>query len=189
LILKQRKKLTVFFSDIQGFTEITDTLEAEQLSKLLNGYLEEMTKIALRYGGTIDKFIGDAIMIFLGDPDSKGEKEDALACAEMALEMRECMHHQQRVWQSEGVATYLRIRMGINTGFCTVGNFGSEARMDYTIIGRSVNLASRLESIAQADQILVSQETHALINDKIDCIQKDKIKVKGIAYPVQTFIK
>lgn len=186
-IQTDRKKLTIFFSDIKDFTEITDSIESEALSSLLNSYLTEMSEIALRYGGTIDKFVGDAIMIFFGDPETKGGKEDALACVLMAIEMRERMKHLQRQWEEEGLSRKLQIRIGINTGHCTVGNFGSEDRLDYTIIGGQVNLASRLESSAEPDQILISQETYALVKDKIACEKKGEIKVKGIAYPVQTY--
>ena len=182
-----RKKLTVFFSDIKGFTEITDRLEPEVLSTLLNSYLNEMSKIALKYGGTIDKFVGDAILIFFGDPETKGEKEDAHSCVLMALEMQERMHHLKNLWEDQGITNPLEIRIGINTGYCNVGNFGSENRLDYTIIGGEVNLASRLESNAMAGQILISKETHALIKKHIVCEKKDEIKVKGIAHKIQTY--
>jgi PAS domain S-box-containing protein len=183
-----RKKLTVFFSDIQGFTELTDSMEAEPLSALLNDYLSEMSRIALSHGGTIDKFIGDGIMIFFGDPDTLGEREDALACARMAIEMRERVHELHEQWVNErGVSSPLHVRMGINTGFCTVGNFGSEDRLDYTIVGGQVNAASRLEANAAPDQILISHETYTLIKDAIFCEPVGEVKVKGIAYPMRTY--
>jgi len=182
-----RKKLTVFFSDIKGFTEITDRLEPEVLSSLLNSYLNEMSQIALKHGGTIDKFVGDAILIFFGDPETRGEKEDAKACALMALEMRDRMKHLRKIWEDQGITNPLEVRIGINTGFCNVGNFGSEDRLDYTIIGGEVNLASRLESNAMTGQILISQETYALIKKHIVCEKKDEIKVKGIAHKIQTY--
>ena len=182
-----RKKLTVFFSDIKGFTEITDRLEPEVLSTLLNSYLNEMSKIALKYGGTIDKFVGDAILIFFGDPETKGDKKDAYSCVLMALEMQERMHHLKNLWEGQGITNPLEIRIGINTGYCNVGNFGSENRLDYTIIGGEVNLASRLESNAMTGQILISQETYALIKKHIVCEKKDEIKVKGIAHKIQTY--
>ncbi|MBT8219031.1 MAG: hypothetical protein KJP00_04370 [Bacteroidia bacterium] len=182
-----RKKLTIFFSDIKDFTSITDSMEAEGLTSLLNTYFNEMSKIALKHGGTIDKFIGDAIMIFFGDPKSKGEKEDAKACVMMALDMRQRMHEMRKDWEDHGIAQPLQIRMGINTGYCTVGNFGSEERMDYTIIGNQVNLASRLESSAAANQILISRETYVHVKDTISCQKKEEIHVKGIPYPVQTY--
>ncbi|MCP4165343.1 MAG: adenylate/guanylate cyclase domain-containing protein [Chloroflexi bacterium] len=182
-----RKRLTVFFSDIKDFAKLTDSLESEAMTELLNSYLNEMAEIALQYGGTIDKFIGDSIMIFFGDPETKGQKGDALACVRMAYEMRERMKALQSEWERQGVLKPLRIRIGINTGFCTVGNFGSEDRLDYTIIGGQVNLASRLESSAEPDQILISNETHALVKDSIVCEKKEEITVKGIAYPIQTY--
>jgi class 3 adenylate cyclase len=182
-----RKKLTVFFSDIKDFTKTTDSMESEALTSLLNEYLNEMSKIALAHGGTIDKYIGDAIMVFYGDPESHGAKEDALACVNMALGMRDKMKDLREHWLAHGVANPLHVRMGINTGFCTVGNIGSEDRMDYTIIGGEVNLASRLESLAQEDSILVSYETYALIKDEIKCVELQETNVKGIAYPVRVF--
>jgi PAS domain S-box-containing protein len=182
-----RKKLTVFFSDIKGFTELTDRLEPEVLSSLLNSYLNEMSKIALKHGGTIDKFVGDAILIFFGDPESKGDREDANACVLMALEMQERMKYLRKLWEDQGISKPLNIRIGINTGYCNVGNFGSEDRLDYTIIGGEVNLASRLESKADSGQILISHETYALIKKQIVCEKKEEINVKGIAHKIQTY--
>jgi PAS domain S-box-containing protein len=182
-----RKKLTIFFSDIQGFTELTDRVESEVLTNALNKYLNEMSKIALDHGGTIDKYIGDAIMIFFGDPDSLGEKEDAIACVKMALAMNKKLREMRREWDVLGISSPLRVRMGVNTGFCTVGNFGSDERLDYTIVGGAVNLASRLETAAGVDQILISEDTFSLIKDVIQCEPNDKITVKGIAYPIVTY--
>ena len=186
-VTSYRKKLTIFFSDIQGFTELTDRMEAEALSQLLNDYLSDMSAIASRHGGTIDKFIGDGIMIFFGDPESRGEKEDAIACVEMALAMRDRVHEVQDEWRDRGVPRTLHVRMGINTGYVTVGNFGSEDRLEYTIVGGQVNAASRLESSANPDEILVSEETFALVKDRILCEPVGAIQVKGIAYPLQTY--
>jgi PAS domain S-box-containing protein len=182
-----RKKLTVFFSDIQGFTELTDRVESEVLTSVLNKYLNAMSQIALECGGTIDKFIGDAIMIFYGDPETLGEKQDALACIRMAIMMREKLVELRREWDILGIATPLSVRMGINTGFCTVGNFGSEERLDYTIVGGPVNLASRLESAAEVNEILISHDTYSLIKDEVVCEKKEELYVKGQAYPVQTY--
>ena len=187
IIEASRKKLTVFFSDIIGFTEITDRLEPEVLSSLLNNYLNEMSKIALKYGGTIDKFVGDAMLIFFGDPETKGEKEDAIACVSMAIEMRKRMQYLRAQWENQGISNPLEIRIGINTGYCNVGNFGSENRLDYTIIGGEVNLASRLESNAKTGEILVSHETFAFIKEDITCEKKEEINVKGIAHKIQTY--
>ena len=162
-IASRRKKLTVFFSDIAGFTETADRLESEDLTRLLNHYLTEMSQIALSYGATIDKYVGDAIVIFFGDPETRGVNEDALACVEMAIAMRKRMLELHDQWRASGIEKPLQCRIGINTGYCTVGNFGSEDRMDYTIIGSGVNLASRLEAAATPGEILISYETYAAV--------------------------
>jgi len=182
-----RKKLTVFFSDIAGFTETADRLESEELTQLLNHYLTEMARIALDHGATIDKYVGDAIIIFFGDPESRGVREDALSCVNMAIEMRDRLRELESVWRDSGIERPLKCRIGINTGYCTVGNFGSEDRMDYTIIGGGVNLASRLEQAATPGEILISYETYALVKDEIDCQEHGEMTVKGIAYTVATY--
>ncbi len=186
-VTSTRKKLTIFFSDIAGFTETADRLESEDLTQLLNHYLTEMSQIALDHGATIDKYVGDAILIFFGDPETKGVKEDALACVEMALAMRQRMYDLEDAWRKSGIEKPLRVRMGIHTGYCTVGNFGSEDRMDYTIVGGAVNVASRLEASATPGDILVSYETFAHVNDRVYCEERGEIEVKGIAYPLATY--
>lgn len=183
----QRKKLCVFFSDIRGFTELSEEMEPEALTELLNNYFTEMSQIALKHGGTIDKFVGDSIMIFFGDPTSRGAKDDTLACVAMAIDMRKHMQILRQKWRSQGIRTPLEIRMGISTGFCTVGNFGADTRMDYTIIGKEVNLASRLESLAEPGEILVAYETFSLIKDKILCRDKGDITVKGFGRPMPIY--
>ena len=186
-IQTKRKPLTVFFSDLQGFTELTERLEPEILTEMLTSYLTEMSNIAIKWGGTIDKFIGDAILVFFGDPSSKGNKEDAISCVSMALEMLEKLETLRFHWREKGVSHSLNARIGIHTGACTVGNFGSEDRLDYTIIGRGVNLASRLESSSDPNKILISEDTYFLVKDKILCNKKEEIAVKGISYPIQTY--
>ncbi|MEK1855185.1 MAG: Cache 3/Cache 2 fusion domain-containing protein [Phyllobacterium sp.] len=186
-IASRRKKLTVYFSDIAGFTEMTDRLESEDLTRLLNHYLTEMSQIALSYGATIDKYVGDAIVIFFGDPETRGVQEDALTCVGMAIAMRTRMHELQGVWRASGIEKPLQCRIGINTGYCTVGNFGSEDRMDYTVIGGGVNLASRLEAAATPGEILISYETYANVRHRFHCEPRGQISVKGIAYPVATY--
>ncbi|HET8706430.1 MAG TPA: adenylate/guanylate cyclase domain-containing protein, partial [Pseudomonadales bacterium] len=159
----QRKKLTVFFSDLKGFTEISEELQPEALTDLLNKYFNEMAQIAMKHGGTIDKFIGDAIMIFFGDSGSKDPKQDAIACVSMAIEMRRHVKFMQSMVNDMGLSKQVQARMGINSGYCTVGNFGSESRMDYTIIGKEVNLASRLENVAEPNGIVLSESTYLLV--------------------------
>jgi class 3 adenylate cyclase/phosphoglycerate-specific signal transduction histidine kinase len=186
-IASRRKKLTVFFSDVVGFTETADRLASEDLTRLVNHYLTEMSRIALSYGATIDKYVGDAIVIFFGDPETRGVNEDARACVEMAIAMRKRMRELHEQWRASGIEKPLQCRIGINTGYCTVGNFGSEDRMDYTIIGSGVNLASRLEAAAAPSEILISYETYAAVRQRIHCEERGRISVKGIAHPVATY--
>ncbi len=186
-ITSSRKKLTIFFSDVVNFTETTDKLESEDLTNLLNRYLTEMTNIALEHGATVDKYIGDAIMVFFGDPESRGVKEDARACVRMAIAMLRRLAELQTEWLELGAAQPFHLRMGINTGYVTVGNFGSDDRMDYTIIGSSVNATARLESYAETDGILIGHETYSLVKDEVDAEEQEPIKVKGFAEPLRCY--
>lgn len=182
----KRRKLTIFFSDIQGFTELSDRLLPDDLAFILNDYFEHMTELARQYGGTVDKFMGDAILIFFGDPETKGAKEDAAACIEMALAMRQQMKVLRQRWQHAGYDG-LHIRIGITTGYCHVGNFGTTSRMSYTIVGRDANLAARLQTAAAVDQILISNETYQLIQDRFSCVPNGQLQLKGLSAPVMTW--
>jgi adenylate cyclase len=179
-----RKNLTIFFSDIEGFTDLTDGMEPERLAFFINTYLSEMSNIAIEHGGTIDKFIGDAILVFFGDPETEGDRNDALRCARMALRMRDRVRELEKVWHENGISKPLRVRMGITTGYCTVGNFGSEHRLEYTVLGGPVNLASRLQAAAEPDTILIGDATYLLISDAADTVPMGEITPKGFARPI-----
>ncbi|MBV6492846.1 MAG: hypothetical protein LDLANPLL_00851 [Turneriella sp.] len=183
----QRKKLSIFFSDIVGFTDLTDSVEPELLATLLNEYLDEMSKIALKFGGTIDKFIGDAIMIFFGNSEDADDRKEAQNCVLMALEMQSMMKRIRDSWKNQGINHHLRIRVGINTGYCTIGNFGSSERMDYTIIGGQVNAAARLEHLSENGGILISGSTYLLVEDIVDAELRGQIQVKGIQRPIEVY--
>ena len=144
----------------------------------------EMSTVALQHGGTIAKFAGDALLVFFGDPESKGEVDDAIACMRMALDMQRSIAELNAKWRNEGIEHPFRVRMGINTGFCDVGNFGSAERMDYTIIGLEANLAARLQSIADPGRIVVSYETYALVRRTVAAHPLSPIAVKGIGREV-----
>ena len=180
----ERKKLTIFFSDIKDFTATTERLQPEQITRLLNEYFTEMSAIALGHGGTVDKFVGDAMLIFFGDPETKGEAEDAAACMRTALDMQRRIAELNAKWRNEGVENPFRVRMGANTGFCNVGNFGSSDRMDYTIIGAEANLAARLQSIAEPGHIVISYETYALVRRMLVAHPLPPITMKGISRDV-----
>ena len=186
-ITTQRKKLTVFFSDIKNFTQTSESLQPEALTEFLNEYFSEMTQIALEHGATIDKYMGDAMMVFFGDPETRGVRDDARACVEMGLRMQERLAMLQQRWRASGFDNPFEIRIGINTGYCNVGNFGSEQRLSYTIIGGEVNLAQRLESNADVGGILMSYETWVHVQDMVDVEPRGAIQMKGIARNVQTY--
>ena len=187
VISTSRKKLTVFFSDIKDFTSTTENLQPEDLTNLLNDYLTEMTNIALEYGATVDKYIGDAMLLFFGDPTTKGVQEDALTCVRMAIAMQQRMAVLRERWRDLGYERPFHMRIGINTGYCNVGNFGSEVRMDYTIIGGEVNLAARLEGACDPDGVMLAHETWSLVRDEIDSEAREPVIAKGIAAPVKCY--
>lgn len=188
-IATERKKLTIFFSDIQNFTSMSERLQPEELTDLLNEYFTEMSAIAEAHGATVDKFIGDAILAFFGDPETKGVVEDARACLRMAMAMQRRLVELNIDWRRRrGLHDPLMVRMGINTGYCNVGNFGSSSRMDYTIIGAEANLAARLQSIAEPGSIVVSYETYALVQDMAQVRKLEPVRVKGINREVVPYV-
>ena len=183
-----RKKLTIFFSDIKEFTSLSDRLDPDLLAEIINEYLSEMTEIALKFGGTIDKFIGDAILIFFGDPETEGTAVDAEKCLKMAIAMRKRVGELDAVWKKKkGISEGLQVRTGISTGYCTVGNFGSVQRVDYTVLGSPVNLAARLEAACAPQQILVSPETKGLVNTLFEFEEQKPIKLKGFSGTIKPY--
>jgi class 3 adenylate cyclase/PAS domain-containing protein len=183
----KRTKLTMFFSDIKDFTQFTDASDPEDVARLLNEYLGEMAQIVRKWGGTIPQFTGDSIYAIFGAPDSKGEREDALSCLRMALEMQNKMKTLREKWWNQGVQFPFAIRCGIHTGMANVGNYGSEGFMEYSAIGLNTNLASRLEQACQPGEIYLSHTSWALVNDEIPCQEVGTIEVKGFHYPIQTY--
>lgn len=182
-----RRQLTVFFSDIVGFTGMTEQLEPEQLSHLLMDYFSEMNRLCARWGGTLDQFIGDAILVFFGAPKSKGPQSDARNAVGMAIEMQARLKALRVKWADEGLHPPLHVRMGLATGYATVGNFGSESRLHYTAIGNAVNAASRIQDMAPPDGILIDSDTNALVQDVVSCQRRDTVTLRGKNHPVQLF--
>lgn len=182
----KRTNLTVFFSDMVGFSSLTDSIEPEVLSDVLNKYLTRMSEIAIKYGGTVDKFVGDAVMVFFGAPVFTDDITHARNAVRMALEMREEFFNMRENFRL-AVNRTLQVRAGINTGVCTVGNFGSDRRMDYTIIGNHVNLASRLQYLAPPDSIYISGVTHTLVEDIVEARYLGPSEVKGFHQPVDVW--
>lgn len=178
-VSNKRAKITIMFSDIVGFTELSDSLSSDNLSDILNTYMHCMTSIADKHGAVLDKFIGDGMVCFFGEPNSRGSRQDALDCVAMAIDMRREMRTLRQKWRLMGFEG-LYIRIGITTGYCHVGNFGSNSRLSYTIIGKEANLASRLESCAGKDQILVSESTYDYICHNYECEHVAAFCLKGI---------
>ncbi len=179
----QRKMMTVMFTDIRNFSTCTDNLEPEELFGLLDKYISEMTKLIHNFDGTLDKIIGDGMLIFFGDPVPM--EDHAQRSVLMAIEMQKKVNELKKEWQYFGYE--LGMGIGINTGYMTVGNIGSDMHMDYTVIGNQVNVASRLESHAGAGQILVSQRTYSRVSHMVEAEEIGEIAVKGIKKPVLTY--
>ncbi|MGD2124595.1 MAG: adenylate/guanylate cyclase domain-containing protein [Desulfobacteraceae bacterium] len=181
-----KKDLSVLFSDIRGFTTISEGMTPEELVHLLNEYLTIMTDIVFKYDGTLDKYMGDAIMAVYGAPLEQRDHPHR-ACYS-ALEMMEGLRKLNEKWTREG-KTPLDIGIGINTGMMMVGNMGSEQRFDYTVMGDAVNLGSRLEGANKNYQtnILISEYTYERVKDKFVCMELDSVRVKGKTLPVSIY--
>ncbi|RJP21814.1 MAG: CHASE2 domain-containing protein [Candidatus Abyssobacteria bacterium SURF_5] len=179
-------ELTAFFSDVAGFTTISEQLNPPQLVELLNEYLTAMTDIVLKYNGLLDKYEGDAIIAVFGAPIHYSDHA-AKACF-VALDMQEKLKQMREGWKSEG-KPQLHARVGINSGQMVVGNMGSKTRFDYTVIGDSVNLASRLEGVNKqySTSIMISEFTYALCKSDVHVREIDLIQVKGKAKPVSIY--
>jgi len=181
-----KREVTAFFSDIAGFTSISEKMEPGKLVQFLNGYLDEMTRIILGHHGTLDKYEGDAIMAFWGAPVPSADHAKN-ACL-TALENQKKLAQIRSEWETQGLPA-LHVRIGINTGDVIVGNMGSKNRFDYTIMGDHVNLASRLESINKqyGTEIMISEYTYMQIHDDFVCRELDLIRVKGKEKPVRVY--
>ncbi|MFZ9596739.1 MAG: CHASE2 domain-containing protein, partial [Bdellovibrionia bacterium] len=182
----QSKELSVLFSDIRGFTSLSETMDPAQLVTLLNRYLGRMTDLVFEEMGTLDKFIGDAVMAFWGAPIA--DPEHARRAVTCALKMREALEQLNTQWSQQGIPP-LSIGIGINTGEVIVGNIGSEKKLDYTVIGDHVNLASRLEGLTKQYglSLIIGPRTHELIQERFLCRPLDFVAVKGKKLPVPIF--
>ncbi|HUH65788.1 MAG TPA: adenylate/guanylate cyclase domain-containing protein, partial [Syntrophales bacterium] len=181
-----KKDLTVLFSDIRGFTTISESLTPEDLVRLLNEYLTAMTNQVFKYDGLLDKYMGDAIMAVYGAP--LDQPDHALRACRTALGMMEELKRLQAKWKEEGKPP-LNIGIGINSGDMVVGNMGSDMRFDYTVMGDMVNLGSRLEGINKeyGTNIVISEYTYAAVKDTLYCRELDSVRVKGKKLPVKIY--
>ncbi len=180
-----KKELTVLFSDIKNFTQMSERLDPLEVQNALNEYFGAMVEIVFRHGGTVDKFIGDGLMVFFGDPEPQADH--ALRCVRAGIEMQQKSRDLREAWKRRG-GMDLVIRIGIHTGPMVVGNMGSARRLSYTVVGASVNLASRLESSAPPGGILISETTFDQVKDEVSCCFHDKLQVKGVENRVTSYL-
>jgi adenylate cyclase len=179
----EKRNITIFFSDIRGFTSISERLEPEDLVHLLNEYLTEMTSIIIKNQGLVDKYMGDAIMAFWGAPLDQPDHA-RIACSS-SLEMVEKLKDLQKKWKNEGIPL-LNIGIGLNSGNAIVGNMGSSTRFDYTAMGDNVNLASRMEGLNKfyGTSIIITEKTYKIVKDVFEIRKLDAVRVKGKKKPI-----
>jgi class 3 adenylate cyclase len=176
-----RKEISLLFADLRGFTPLSERMEPEELSRLLNQYLSAMTDVIFQFGGTLDKYIGDGIMAFFGDPVPFDDHEERAIKA--ALAMRGRFYELRSMWYMEG-RDDIGLGIGVHSGYVTVGSFGSHGRMEYTAIGSNVNLASRFSDMAEPGQILCSQRSFSQAQHLVEARSVGSVPVPGLGHPV-----
>lgn len=180
-----KKIATIFFGDIRGYTSFSETKQPEYIIEVLNEYFREAVEIIIKHRGYIDKFIGDAIMAAWGVP-MMSEEEDAIAAVSCAVEIQQLIASSKRTF-FKGEASNLRVGIGMHTGPLVAGNLGSDRRMDYSVIGDTVNVAARLEGVAKAGQVVITDSTRDLIGDHFKLKELEPVKVKGKEKPLKIF--
>ena len=179
-----RRNLSILVSDIRGFTEMSERMEPEELVDALNQYFTAMTDVVFSHGGTLDKYLGDGILAFFGDPiPFEDHAERAVAAA---FGMRAALERLAGMW----MVSYdeeLTVGIGISTGYVTVGNIGSENRIEYTVIGNHVNVASRLATAAAPGQILITERTMAAVRDRVAATELESMSLRGVQRPIRIF--
>jgi adenylate cyclase len=180
----ENQTVTILFGDIRGFTRMSEKMEPMEVVELLNEYFTEMTDLVFENGGTLDKYLGDGLMAVFGAPLAK--PDDSLRAVKTAMEMQRALARLNRDWEAAGKRS-LKIGLGINTGPVTAGNIGSARRMDYTVIGDAVNIASRLCANAAGGQILISESTQSTLNNRLPAKRLQPIKVKGKETPIEIY--
>jgi len=176
----QRSELTIMFTDIVGFTALSEKLGPEALGQLIDKLLGEVADLAMQHGATVDKFIGDCVMIFFGAPESMPVKQQCEKAVNLAFAI-----HERII--TLGAAHSLHARTGINTGMVVVGSFGSLARSDYTVLGPAVNVAARLETASETDSILLGPDTAEAVRDRFELQPTGPLSLKGVSNPVEAF--
>jgi class 3 adenylate cyclase len=183
----ERRKVTLLFADMVGFTDLSDKLEPEELAEVLNEYLREMTAVAVSQGGTLDNYIGDGLMVLFGAPKQVDESVQAWSALRTAFGMQERVEELSAAMRARGIPADLTVRVGVNTGHCTVGVLGSDIMRAYKAVGFAVNVAARLQSEAEPGTVLVGFRTYALVKDRVVAEQRAPLMLKGAARPVEAW--
>ena len=180
-----KKMATIFFADIRGYTSFSEGKEPEYIIDVLNEYFSEAVESVINHKGYIDKFIGDCIMAAWGVP-LQTEQEDAIQAVSCALEIQDLVRSKQRTF-FQGDASGLRVGVGMHSGPIVAGNLGSIRRMNYTVIGDTVNIAARLEGVAKANEIIITEQTRNFVKDHFKLEKREPVQVKGKALPLKIY--
>jgi adenylate cyclase len=183
----ERRKVTILFADMVGFTDLSDSLDPEELSEVLDEYLREMSAVLVAHGGTLDNYIGDGVMAVFGAPERAEEQDQAWSAVRAAIAMRDRAREMATRIRGRGIPADLRIRVGVNAGHCTVGVFGSDVLRAYKVVGFAVNIAARLQTEAAPGTILCGFRTYALVKDGVRAVQREPLTIKGAARPLEAW--
>lgn len=182
-----RRRVTVMFADLVGFTDLADRVDAEVLTQVVNDYMTAMSGVVDEHGGIVNEFAGDGLMALFGAPDDMEVEEQAFSAVRAAQAMQALLPSLDLLWHRLGVTESMQTRIGIDGGVLSVGSFGSEGRMTYTAIGMHTNIAARLQAHCDPGQILMSDSTWFLVKDRIGCEPRGEINCKGVHYPVRAY--
>lgn len=186
-LVARRRYITVIFGDLSGFTSIAEVLDPEAVTEIMNEYFEAVSELVAKHGGLLDKFIGDGFMAFWGAPESDGKQKDAVRCARFGIEMRDRFKKLAVEWSRRGIDHQILLRQAIHSGYCSVGNFGTQKRLQFTAMGNPVNVTARLEAEAEPGSVIMSLTTQSMVSPYFESRPKGKLLVKGIKHPVSTF--
>ena len=182
-----RRRVTVLFADLVGFTDLADRVDPEVLTQVVNDYMTAVSQVVDEHGGIVNEFAGDGLMALFGAPDEMDLEDQAANAVRAAQAMQARLPSLNLLWHRLGVTEQMRTRIGIDTGVLSVGSFGSEGRMTYTAIGMHTNIAARLQANCEPGQILLSSSSWHLIKDQIACEPRGEVRCKGVHYPVRVF--
>lgn len=183
----RRRRLTIVFIDIEGYTAASEALSGEVLDLVLNRYLEEMLAIADRHGATVNQVMGDGLLVFFGAPQVTNDRDHALRAVTMSLEMQRRACELEPLWQQHGWPRPFRLRIGINTGEASVGDYGPPGRKLYSCIGLHANLAERIQTVCEPGQVLMHESTWTLVHRQVTCRARGPVTLKGVSTPVAVF--